>query len=31
LSTVAVPFLQDWISTTPPAFESVIDSSPRLQ
>ena len=31
LSTVAVPFLQDWISTTPPTFESVIDSSPRLQ
>ena len=31
LSTVAVPFLQDWISTTPPAFSSVIDSSPRLQ
>jgi hypothetical protein len=31
LSTVAVPFLQDWISTTPPAFESVINSSPRLQ
>ena len=26
-----MPFLQDWISTTPPAFESVIDSSPRLQ
>ncbi|MGZ4232642.1 MAG: MlaD family protein [Solirubrobacteraceae bacterium] len=31
LSSVAVPFLQDWISTTPPAFTSVIDSSPRLQ
>jgi ABC-type transporter Mla subunit MlaD len=31
LATVAVPFLQNWISTTPPAFSSVIATSPREQ
>jgi ABC-type transporter Mla subunit MlaD len=31
LASVAVPFLQDWISQTPPTFASVISSSPREQ
>ena len=28
---MAYPFLQQWISDTPPAFESVIAHSPREQ
>ena len=28
LSTVAVPFLQEWISPTPPTFQSVIADEP---
>jgi phospholipid/cholesterol/gamma-HCH transport system substrate-binding protein len=31
LASVARPFLQDWISQTPPTFQSVITNSPRLQ
>jgi ABC-type transporter Mla subunit MlaD len=31
LATVAVPFLQQWISETPPTFSAVIDSSPKEQ
>ncbi len=31
LASVAVPYLQDWISQTPPTFSSVIASSPREQ
>ena len=30
LATVAVPFLQDWISETPPTFRRVITDSPEL-
>jgi ABC-type transporter Mla subunit MlaD len=31
LATVAVPFLQQWISQTPPTFSTVIASSPTEQ
>ena len=31
LATVAVPYLQQWISDTPPAFQAVIADSPREQ
>jgi ABC-type transporter Mla subunit MlaD len=31
LASVAVPFLQEWISQTPPTFSAVIASSPREQ
>ncbi len=31
LATVAVPYLQDWISQTPPTFSTVIADSPNLQ
>ena len=31
LANVAVPYLQDLISRTPPAFQSVIDAGPQLQ
>jgi virulence factor Mce-like protein len=31
LAGVAVPYLQEWISQTPPTFETVIADSPRLQ
>jgi ABC-type transporter Mla subunit MlaD len=31
LATVAVPYLQDWITQTPPTFSAVISDSPRLQ
>jgi virulence factor Mce-like protein len=31
LAPVAVPFLQDWISQTPPTFNAVINDSPRIQ
>jgi virulence factor Mce-like protein len=31
LATVAVPFLQDWISETPPTFRAVIADSPTIQ
>jgi hypothetical protein len=31
LASVAVPFLQDWISQTPPTFSSVIANSPAIQ
>ncbi len=31
LAGVAVPYLQDWISETPPTFQAVISDSPRLQ
>ncbi len=31
LATVAVPYLQDWISETPPTFSAVIKSSPSEQ
>lgn len=31
LASVAVPFLQDWISQTPPTFSAVINSSPGEQ
>jgi virulence factor Mce-like protein len=31
LAPVAVPFLQNWISQTPPTFETVISDSPSLQ
>jgi hypothetical protein len=31
LASVAVPFLQDWISQTPPTFSAVIASSPKEQ
>jgi virulence factor Mce-like protein len=31
LAGVAVPYLQDWISQTPPTFQSVISASPSLQ
>jgi phospholipid/cholesterol/gamma-HCH transport system substrate-binding protein len=31
LASVAVPFLQDWISQTPPTFSTVIADSPTLQ
>ena len=31
LAPVAVPFLQNWISETPPTFETVINDSPTLQ
>jgi ABC-type transporter Mla subunit MlaD len=31
LASVAVPFLQDWISETPPTFSTVIADSPTLQ
>jgi virulence factor Mce-like protein len=31
LASVAVPFLQDWISETPPTFSTVIADSPNLQ
>jgi ABC-type transporter Mla subunit MlaD len=31
LAGVAVPFLQDWISETPPTFSAVIADSPTLQ
>jgi virulence factor Mce-like protein len=31
LAPVAVPFLQNWISETPPTFETVINDSPNLQ
>jgi ABC-type transporter Mla subunit MlaD len=31
LATVAVPFLQQWISQTPPTFSAVINSSPKEQ
>ena len=30
LSTIAVPYLQDWISQTPPTFQTVIDQAPVL-
>jgi ABC-type transporter Mla subunit MlaD len=30
LSTIAVPFLQEWISQTPPTFQTVIDQAPTL-
>jgi ABC-type transporter Mla subunit MlaD len=31
IAPVAVPFLQDWISETPPTFRTVIATSPHLQ
>lgn len=31
IAPVAVPFLQDWISQTPPTFSAVIASSPKEQ
>jgi ABC-type transporter Mla subunit MlaD len=31
LASVAVPFLQEWISDTPPTFTAVIADSPTLQ
>jgi virulence factor Mce-like protein len=31
LARVAVPYLQDWISQTPPTFSTVINSAPRLE
>ena len=31
LATVAVPFLQNWISEQPPTYQTVIDDSPREQ
>ncbi len=31
LAPVAVPFLQNWISETPPTFQTVISDSPSLQ
>jgi ABC-type transporter Mla subunit MlaD len=31
LAGVAVPYLQDWISQTPPTFSTVIADSPKLQ
>ena len=31
IAPVAVPFLQDWISQTPPTFSTVIADSPSLQ
>jgi virulence factor Mce-like protein len=31
LASVAVPYLQDWISQTPPTFSTVIADSPREQ
>jgi ABC-type transporter Mla subunit MlaD len=31
LASVAVPFLQQWISDTPPTFSTVIDTSPHIQ
>ncbi len=31
LASVAVPFLQDWISETPPTFSAVIADSPTIQ
>ena len=31
LAPVAVPFLQDWISETPPTFSAVISDSPDEQ
>ena len=31
LATVAVPFLQQWISETPPTFSAVIATSPHIQ
>jgi ABC-type transporter Mla subunit MlaD len=31
LAPVAVPFLQTWISQTPPTFQTVISDSPSLQ
>ncbi len=31
LAPVAVPFLQTWISETPPTFQTVISDSPSLQ
>jgi ABC-type transporter Mla subunit MlaD len=30
LSTIAVPFLQEWISQTPPTLQTVIDQTPTL-
>jgi virulence factor Mce-like protein len=30
LSTVAVPFLQDWITQTPPTFQNVISNAPTI-
>lgn len=30
LASVASPYLQDWISETPPTFESVIDDGPTI-
>jgi phospholipid/cholesterol/gamma-HCH transport system substrate-binding protein len=31
LAPVAVPFLQNWISETPPTFNAVINDSPQIQ
>lgn len=31
LASVAVPYLQDWITQTPPTFSTVIADSPNLQ
>ena len=31
IAPVAVPYLQDWISQTPPTFSTVINDSPQLQ
>jgi phospholipid/cholesterol/gamma-HCH transport system substrate-binding protein len=31
LATVAVPFLQNWISEQPPTYQTVIDDSPQIQ
>jgi ABC-type transporter Mla subunit MlaD len=31
LAPVAVPFLQNWISETPPTFQTVINDSPQIQ
>ncbi|HEY1508256.1 MAG TPA: MlaD family protein [Solirubrobacteraceae bacterium] len=31
IAPVAVPFLQEWISQTPPTFSAVINDSPRVQ
>jgi ABC-type transporter Mla subunit MlaD len=30
LARVAVPYLQDWISQTPPTFQTVIDQAPSI-
>jgi ABC-type transporter Mla subunit MlaD len=31
LARVAIPYLQDWISQTPPTFQAVINQAPRIE